>query len=221
MNKIPEYRVKYFVSQQNNSKISQKESYKEHIPPKITQRNLKLSGNRNFGRDITNSIKNDNQNLYNNRSTIISRIERIERKSNNIINVQKHCSATQVTQKIEEIKITINGNKLRENKSGSCVHNKKNDISNIKVKEVNKKRNLRRENGVHMASSQLHNSISFGINNANQIISGNVIYGKIPNQKYSKININKTNINNGNNNKISLCNNNNKNDTNTSNMDLL
>jgi hypothetical protein len=67
----------------------------------------------------------------------------------------------------------------------------------------------------------LHNSISFGINNANQIISGNVIYGKIPNQKYSKININKTNINNGNNNKISLCNNNSKNDTNTSNMDLL
>ena len=43
---------------------------------------------------------------------------------------------------IEEIKIIANGSKLRENKSGSCVHNKKNDISNIKVKEVNKKRNL-------------------------------------------------------------------------------
>ncbi len=217
MNKIPKYRAKYFVSQQNNSKISQRESYIEHIPPKITQRNLKLSGNRNFGRDITNSIKNNNQSIYNNRSTVISGIER---KSNNIINVQKHCSATQVTQKIEEIKIIANGSKLRENKSGSCVHNKKNDISNIKVKEVNKKRNLRRENGVHMASSQLHNSISFGINNVNKIISGNVIYGKIPNQKYNKIIINKTNINNGNNNKISLCNNN-KNDTNTSNMELL
>ena len=217
MNKIPKYRAKYFVSQQNNSKISQRESYIEHIPPKINQRNLKLSGNRNFGRDITNSIKNNNQSIYNNRSTVISGIER---KSNNIINVQKHCSATQVTQKIEEIKIIANGSKLRENKSGSCVHNKKNDISNIKVKEVNKKRNLRRENGVHMASSQLHNSISFGINNVNKIISGNVIYGKIPNQKYNKIIINKTNINNGNNNKISLCNNN-KNDTNTSNMELL
>ena len=217
MNKIPKYRAKYFVSQQNNSKISQRESYIEHIPPKITQRNLKLSGNRNFGRDITNSIKNNNQSIYNNRSTVISGIER---KSNNIINVQKHCSATQVTQKIEEIKIIANGSKLRENKSGSCVHNKKNDISNIKVKEVNKKRNLRRENGVHMASSQLHNSISFGINNVNKIISGNVIYGKIPNQKYNKIIINKTNINNGNNNKISFCNNN-KNDTNTSNMELL
>jgi len=217
MNKIPKYRAKYFVSQQNNSKISQRESYIEHIPPKITQRNLKLSGNRNFGRDITNSIKNNNQSIYNNRSTVISGIER---KSNNIINVQKHCSATQVTQKIEEIKIIANGSKLRENKSGSCVHNKKNDISNIKVKEVNKKRNLRRENGVHMVSSQLHNSISFGINNVNKIISGNVIYGKIPNQKYNKIIINKTNINNGNNNKISLCNNN-KNDSNASNMELL
>ena len=217
MNKIPKYRVKYFVSQQNNSKISQRESYKEHIPPKITQRNLKLSGNRNFGRDITNSIKNNNQNICNNRSTIINGVER---KSNNIINVQKHCSATQVTQKIEDIKIAINVNKIRENKSGSCVHNKRNDISDIKVKEVNKKRNLRRENGVHMASSQLHNSISFGINNVNNMISGKVMYGKIPNQKFNKIIINKTNINNDNNNRISLYNNN-KNDTNTSKMDLL
>jgi len=216
MNKIPKYRVKYFVSQQNNSKISQRESYKEHIPPKITQRNLKLSGNRNFGRDITNSIKNNNQNICNNRSTIINGVER---KSNNIINVQKHCSATQVTQKIEDIKIAINVNKIRENKSGSCVHNKRNDISDIKVKEVNKKRNLRRENGVHMASSQLHNSISFGINNVNNMISGKVMYGKIPNQKFNKIIINKTNINNDNNNRISLYNN--KNDTNTSKMDLL
>lgn len=218
MNKIPKYRVKYFVSQQNNSKISQRESYKEHIPPKITQRNLKLSGNRNFGRDITNSIKNNNQNICNNRSTIINGVER---RSNNIINVQKHCSATQVTQKIEDIKITINVNKIRENKSGSCVHNKRNDISDIKVKEVNKKRNLRRENGVHMASSQLHNSISFGINNVNNMISGKVMYGKIPNQKFNKIIINKTNINNDNNNRISLCGGNNKNDTNTSKMDLL
>ena len=216
MNKIPKYRVKYFVSQQNNSKISQRESYKEHIPPKITQRNLKLSGKRNFGRDITNSIKNNNQNICNNRSTIINGVER---RSNNIINVQKHCSATQVTQKIEDIKIAINVNKIRENKSGSCVHNKRNDISDIKVKEVNKKRNLRRENGVHMASSQLHNSISFGINNVNNMISGKVMYGKIPNQKFNKIIINKTNINNDNNNRISLYNN--KNDTNTSKMDLL
>ena len=217
MNKIPKYKVKYFVPQQNNSKITQRESYKEQIPPKITQRNLKLSGNRNFGRDITNSIKNSNHDIYNNRSTII---DGIARKSNNIINVQKHCSSNQVTQKIEEIKITTNGNKLRENKSGSCVHNKKSDISYLKEKEVNKKRNLRRENGVHMASSQLHNSISFGINNVNKLVSGSIIYGKIPNQKYNKINVNKTNINNNNNNKISLCNNN-KNETSTANMDLL
>lgn len=218
MNKIPKYKVKYFVSQQNNSKISQRESYKEHIPPKINQRNLKLSGNRNFGRDITNSIKNSNHDIYNNRSTIINEIPR---KSNNIINVQKHCSSNQVTQKIEEIKISTNGNKLRENKSGSCVHNnKRNDISYIKEKEVNKKRNSRRENGVHLASSQLHNSISFGVNNVNKMVSGSVIYGKIPNQKYNKINVNKTNINSNNNNRISICNNN-KHDTNTSNMDLL
>jgi hypothetical protein len=217
MNKIPRYKVKYFVSQQNNSKISQRESYKEHIPPKITQRNLKLSGKRKFGRDITNSIKNSNQDIYINRSTIINGYPR---KSNNIINVQKHCSLNQVTQKIEEIKIITNVSKLRENKSGSCVHNKKNDMSYIREKEVNKKRNSRRENGVHMASSQLHNSISFGINYDNKLVSGSINYGKIQNQKYNKINVNKTNIISNNNNRIYLCNNN-KNDSNTSNMDLL
>jgi len=216
MSKIPKYKVKYFVSQQNNSKIYQRESYKEHIPPKIMQRNIKLSGIRNFGRDLTNSIKNSNQDIYNNRTTIINGITR---KSNNIINVQKHCSSNQVNQKIEEIKIITNGNKLRENKSGSYAHNKKNDTSYIKEKEVNKNRNSRRQNGVHMESSQLYNSVSFGINNGYKIVSGS-IYEKIPNQKYNKININKTNINSNNNNRISLCNNN-KNDSSTSNMDLL
>ena len=217
MNNIPKYKVKYFISQQNNSKISQRDTYKEHIPPKINQRNLKLGVKRNFGRDITNSIKNNNNDIINNRSTIINGIPR---KSNNSINVQKHCSSNQVTQKIEEIKITTNGIKLRENKSGSCVHNKTNDISSIKEKEINRKRNSKRENGAYIASSQLHNSISFGVNNVNKFVSGNVIYGKIPNQKYTRINVNKTNINSNNNNKYSLYNNN-KNDTSESNMDLL
>ena len=217
MNKIPKYRVKYVVSQQNNSKICQREAYKEHIPQKITQRNLKLSGIRNFGRDITNSIKNSNHDIYNNRTTTINGISR---KSNNTINVQKHCSSNQVNQKIEEIKIITNGNKLRENKSGSYAHNKKNDTSYIKEKEVNKNRNSRRQNGVHMVSSQLYNSVSFEVNNANKLVSGSIIYEKIPNKKYNKININKTNINSNNNNRISLYNNN-KNDASTSNMDLL
>ena len=153
---------------------------------------MKLSGNIIFGRDITNSIKNSYHDIYNNRSTIINGITR---KSNNIINVQKHCSSNQIAQKIEEIKIIIHGNRLRENKSGSSVHNKNNDISYIKEKEVNKKRNSRRENGVNMMGSHLHNSISFGVNNVNKMMSGSLIYGKIPNQKYSKINVNKTNIN--------------------------
>ena len=47
-----------------------------------------------------------------------------------------------------------------------------------------------------MASSQFHNSISLGVRYVNEMISGRVIYGKISNQKYSKINANKTNINN-------------------------
>ena len=52
MNRIPKCKPKYFIPHQNNLKITQKESLNEHLVPKITQRNLKFSANRNFGKDI-------------------------------------------------------------------------------------------------------------------------------------------------------------------------
>ena len=68
MNRIPKCKPKYFIPHQNNLKITQKESLNEHLVPKITQRNLKFSANRNFGKDISNSIKNNVSNLNSNHS---------------------------------------------------------------------------------------------------------------------------------------------------------
>ena len=39
MNRIPKYKAKYLIPHQNNLKIAEKDSIKEHLVPKITQRN--------------------------------------------------------------------------------------------------------------------------------------------------------------------------------------
>ena len=68
MNRIPKYKAKYLIPHQNNLKIAEKDSIKEHLVPKITQRNWKFSDNRNFGKDISNSLKNNGPNCNSNHS---------------------------------------------------------------------------------------------------------------------------------------------------------
>ena len=101
MNKVPKCKPKFLIPHQNNIKISQKESFNEHLVPKITQRNLKFSGNRNFGKDISNSIKNNVKNINNNQSTKIDSAN--DKKNNNNIYIKKHSSASQVAQKTQKI----------------------------------------------------------------------------------------------------------------------
>ena len=186
MNRIPKCRAKYFIPQQNNIKIATKESFNEHIVPKITQRNLKFNGNRNFGKDITNSIKN-------------KVITVGDKKSNYDLQIKKHSSATQVIQKEQKLKISINEKKLRENKSGDYI-SKKNEI-NIN-KDKTKPGNNKKENIYHIGGSKLHNSISFGVNNICKPTNGKVVSARVPSQKINKnrntynikININKNDI---------------------------
>ena len=149
MNKVPKCKPKFLIPHQNNIKITQKESFNEHIVPKITQRNLKFSGNRNFGKDISNSIKNNIRNTNNNQS--IKADSAIDKKTNNIY-IKKHSSASQVSQKTQKIKISINDKKLRENKSGAII-NKKNDISINKDYKIN---NSKKENIVQNGGSRFH-----------------------------------------------------------------
>ena len=229
MNKVPKCKPKFLIPHQNNIKISQKESFNEHLVPKITQRNLKFSGNRNFGKDISNSIKNNVKNINNNQSIKVDSAN--DKKSNNNIYIKKHSSASQVAQKTQKIKIAINAKKLRENKSGAII-NKKNDISMNKdnYKIMNSKKEKENINiNVAQNGSKLHSSISFGVNNeVGRPFSGNPSSIRVPSQKsnrlrnssINKISISK-NINNNNINNINNASGNNKKEIKSSNLDLM
>ena len=217
MNKVPKCKPKFLIPHQNNIKITQKESFNEHLVPKITQRNLKFSGNRNFGKDISNSIKNNIRNTNNNQS--IKADSAIDKKTNNIY-IKKHSSASQVSQKTQKIKISIIDKKLRENKSGAII-NKKNDISINKDYKIN---NSKKENIVQNGGSKLHSSISFGVNNeGGRPFSGNAGSIRIPSQKSNRLrnsSINKISISKNISNNIAAVGNNKK-DLRTSNIDLM
>ena len=170
MNKIPKCRSKYLVpSQANNLKPALKDSNREHLVPKITQKNLKFNSNRQFGKDLTNSTKGNYHNVYDNRASKI--INLADKKPGNNIYIKKHSSASQVSQKTNKVKIEINDKKLRENKSGSMI-NKKNDVLSSQY-YYNKNYNIKYDNAPQIGGTKLHSSISFGIKNTRPISSNN------------------------------------------------
>ena len=170
MNKIPKCRSKYLVpSQANNLKPAPKDSNREHLVPKITQKNLKFNSNRQFGKDLTNSTKGNYHNVYDNRASKI--INLADKKPGNNIYIKKHSSASQVSQKTNKVKIEINDKKLRENKSGSMI-NKKNDVLSSQY-YYNKNYNTKYDNAPLIGGTKLHSSISFGIKNTRPISSNN------------------------------------------------
>ena len=199
MNRIPKCRSKYFIPQANNIKVSQRDSNKEQLAPKITQKNLKFSANRQFGKDIKNSVKDSIHTIYNNHDTKI--ISMVDKKHKNNIYIKKHSSASQVAQKNPQIKITMNERKLRENKSGSMINNKKNEIT---VCEYYNNKNFRNDN-YSQPGSKLHSSISFGINAKRPLSSyNNSISVRLSNPKGNKI---QTSLNNRSINNNSITNN--------------
>ncbi len=229
MNKIPKCKSKYFIPQANNIKVTQKDSSKEHLVPKITQKNLKFSGNRQFGKDLTNSVKSNIHSINNNHCTKIITI--IDKKQNNSnIYIKKHSSASQVAQKNQKTKIAMNDKKLRENKSGSMI-NKKNDISVSEYYYY--KNNIKNDNTQSQLASKLHSSISFGINENTRPLSNynnNSISVRLTNPKNNNIssNLNNRSIKLHNNYFANLHNyninnnsNNNKIETTHSNLDLM
>ena len=196
MNKIPKCRSKYFIPQDNNIKVVHRDSIKEHLVPKITQKNLKFNNNRQFGKDITNLMKGNIHSIYNNHCTKIITIvdKKQNNKSSNNVYIKKHSSASQVAQKNQKIKIAINEKKLRENKSGSIINNKNNDIS-VSEYFYYKNNNLKHDYAPPQGGSKLHSSISFGINESNRPLSSynNSISVRLSNPKINKIS---TNLNN-------------------------
>lgn len=196
MNKIPKCRSKFLVpSQANNIKPAPKDSNRENLVTKINQKNLKFSSNRQFGKDLTNSIKGSYHNICNNRASKIVSI--VDKKTGNNVYIKKHSSASQVSQKIHKVKIEINDKKLRENKSGSMI-NKKSDVFSSQ-NYYNKNYNMKHENAPQIGGSKLHSSISFGIKNTRPFSSNNnnsvSFRSSIPKNKNTSQNINNRSIN--------------------------
>jgi hypothetical protein len=185
MNKIPKCKSKYYIPQGNNIKVSYKEYNKENLAPKITQKNLKFSANRQFGKDITNSMNGNIHNLYSNHGSKIVKI--IDKTQNSSVYIKKHSSASQIAQKARKIKMVGDEKKLRENKSGSLI-NKKNEVSGNE--NIYKNNNVKIENVQPQigGGSKLHSSISFGLNNLGRpISSNNPISVRLSNPKNKKI----------------------------------
>ena len=201
MNKIPKCRTKYVMPQPNNIRPAPKDHNKEYLVQKITQKSLKFR-DRQFGKDLTNTMKGNIQNNYNNHTTKIVKI--VDRNSINNIYIKKHSSSSQASQKTKKLKISINNTKLRENKSGSML-NKKSDISaSENYFRINN--NTKYEYASKKGRTKLRSSISFGINNNIRPFSSNnnnSIFIRISNPKRHKIcnNINNRNMNINSNNK--------------------
>lgn len=201
MNRIPKCRSKYFVpSQDNNIKPTPRDSNKEHLVQKITQKNLKFSSNRQFGKDLTNSMKGNYYNIYNNHTIKVVTID--DKKSNNKIYIKKHSSASQTIQKANKVKIETNGKKIRENKSISIM-NKKNSALSPECDYNKNNNNL--DYPPQVEGSKLQSTISFGINNIRPFSSNNnnsisVRLSNPVNEMSNNISNRRTNINNENNN---------------------
>ena len=169
MNKIPKCRSKYFVpSQDNNIKPTPRDSNKENLAPNITQKNLKFSSNRQFGKDLTNSIKGNYYNIYNNHTIKVVTID--DKKSSNKVYIKKHSSASQTIQKAHKVKIEANGKKIRENNSISMI-NKKNSVLSPEFDYNKNNNNL--DYPPQIEGSKLQSTISFGINNIRPFSSNN------------------------------------------------
>ena len=224
MNKIPKCRSKYFQpSQDNNLKPTPRDLTKEHLVPKITQKNLKFSSNRQFGKDLTNSMKGNYYNIYNNNTIKVVTID--DKKSSNKVYIKKHSSASQTIQKAHKVKIETNGKKIRENNSNSMI-NKKNSVLSPENEYNRNNNNL--DYPPQIECSKLQSTISFGINNIKPFSSNNnsisVRLSKPVNKMSNNINRRRTDSNNENNNNNfsnEKPNNNGKIATTHSNLDLM
>ena len=137
MNLIPKSKFRYYIPQP----LPQNKSQNNHLidDPKIIKNhnNIKFFVSRNFGKDITNSTKNNVQITHNN-STINSYYSKNENKDNKSFYLKKRSSATSV---INKDNITLNNNnKLRRFVTRKTNKINNNSINNNKINNKTKKK---------------------------------------------------------------------------------
>ena len=168
MQKIPKCKTKFIIPQPNYLKISKKEHNDETInnnASKISQKKLKFSIGRRFGKDITNSIK---ENVQNNLIEASMKSISIDKTNNNSIYIKKHSSVSQVSQK-EQPNLKVQNHKIQDNKSGIMISKKAHSTSVFNSNKINNKHehitSEMNNNNNNKKSTKLHNAISFGCNN--------------------------------------------------------
>ena len=153
MNQIPKSKIRHYIPPPFPQNKSQNNYLIEN--PKISNNhnNTKFFISRNFGQDITNSLKNNDQNNPN-----ISTINVKYRKNRNSVNsndiyIKKHSSATSISD--INTRQTMNNNKLGGYVSRkNCNNNRGNNSRQRNTRiEINK--------GLQL-NTKLHNSISYG-----------------------------------------------------------
>ena len=187
MQKIPKCKTKFIIPQPNYLKISKKEQQDDTInngASKISQKKLKFTM-RHFGKDITNSIK---ENVQNNLIEASMKSISIDKINNNSIYIKKHSSVSQVNQKEQNSK--IQEKKMIENKSGIMISKKAHSTSvftNNKILHKHGHITSEMNNKNNKKSTKLHNAISFGCNN---VSSEQLNDGKFGSVKNMSLNIN-------------------------------
>ena len=170
MQKIPKCKTKFIIPQPNGLKITKKEYLAEESntininnAQKISQKKLKFSGNRRFGKDITNAIKiNVKTNLMENSINNTN----LEKTSTNIY-IKKHSSVSSVVQN--------NTKKNQENNTGAEISKKNHSTSIFNSKIINAKHQhtISEVSNPKIKNTKLHNAISFGINVPEEALSNN------------------------------------------------
>ena len=187
MQKIPKCKTKFIIPQPNYLKISKKDQQDDTInngASKISQKKLKFTM-RHFGKDITNSIK---ENVQNNLIEASMKSISIDKINNNSIYIKKHSSVSQVNQKEQNSK--IQEKKMIENKSGIMISKKAHSTSvftNNKILHKHGHITSEMNNKNNKKSTKLHNAISFGCNN---VSSEQLNDGKFGSVKNMSLNIN-------------------------------
>ena len=158
MNQIPKSKIRHYIPPPFPQNKSQNNYLIEN--PKISNNhnNTKFFISRNFGKDITNSMKNNEQHNQN-----ISTINVNYRKNRNSVNsndiyIKKHSSANSIVDLNNRQTTNNNNNKLggfvsRKNCNNNRINNSRQRNTRIEIKK-----------GLQL-NTKLHNSISYGNSN--------------------------------------------------------
>ena len=158
MNQIPKSKIRHYIPPPFHQNKSQNNYLIEN--PKISNNhnNTKFFISRNFGKDITNSMKNNEQHNQN-----ISTINVNYRKNRNSVNsndiyIKKHSSANSIVDLNNRQTTNNNNNKLggfvsRKNCNNNRINNSRQRNTRIEIKK-----------GLQL-NTKLHNSISYGNSN--------------------------------------------------------